>query len=330
MKSAALVAWVRVFGARALDRVRRHRVLGEVYEVIDGTIGDFVRDHGLMYAGALAFYSVLSLFPLVVLLASLSGFALAGDDRAVDASLRDVMVQLRKIIPYIEPRLEDDLRTIIHKRKQLGLVGLVALLLSASEVFRAIEFALARIFARLDYSVVSDEEVRPRNYLKSKLWFGAFVTAVVIIGIAVRVVASVLQRVSSVLSLPQWLADLVGDPLAGTSALGHMLTAGLIIVGFVMLLKVFTHHTVHTRFAVAGGATFYVLFQTAHALFDLYLAHITNIGAMYGSFATTIVVVLWIYFTSMVLLMCCHLTKVFQRRVLLGPRWPKDSLVLWG
>lgn len=329
------IEWLRQRALRvgeiALDRVRRHKVLGEIYEFLDGTIGDYTRDHGPMYAGALAFYGILSLIPLIVLLASLSGFALAGgNEAAVDASLQELMVQLRKIIPYIDPSLEHDLQGIIHNRRSLGAVGFVALLFSASEIFRAVEFALARIFARLDhYGDPDDEQARPRNYLKSKLWFGAFVTALVLVFLALRLVFGVFHHLVALLPLPGWVLELVADPLSGGSPLGKALTAVFLVVGFVVVLKVFTHTKVHSRYGFIGAGLFYVLFQTARVLYDVYLARFTNVGAMYGSFAALAVVILWIYFSATLLLLCCHVTKVAQRRVMHGPRWPKDKLALW-
>ena len=46
---------------------------------------------------------------------------------------------------------------------------------------------------------------------------------------------------------------------------------------------------------------------------------------MYGSFATLIVIVLWMYYCATLLLLCCHGVKVAQRRMTVGPRWPKDG-----
>lgn len=310
-----------------LERIRRHRVLGEIYEIIDGSVGDYARDHGPMYAGALAFYAILSLIPLIILFASVSGFALAGgDDAAIDTSLREVMVQLRKIIPYIEPRLEDDLRLVIKNRRSLGAVGFFVLLISASEVFRAVEFALARIYARLDHEVPTDEKASPRNYLKSKLWFGAFVTAAVMAFIAFRLFRGALFQLATAMKV-DWLVRTLEDPSA--SVLGTVVTSVGVVIGFVVMLKVFVHHKVHTRYALIGGVLFSALFQLAHAIYDVYLERITNIGAMYGSFATLIIVVLWIYFSASLLLMCCHITKTVQRRMTHGPRWPKDRFTLW-
>lgn len=310
-----------------LERVRRHRVLGEVYELIDGSVGDYARDHGPMYAGALAFYAILSLIPLIILFASVSGFALAGgDDAALDASLKEVMLQAKKIIPYIEPRLEDDLRMVIKNRRSLGALGFGVLLISASEVFRAVEFALARIYARLDHEVPTDEKARPRNYFKSKLWFGAFVTAAVLAFVAFRLFSGAMHQLAEALQF-QALAAMLEDP--STSTLGTIVTSIGLVIGFVVMLKVFVHHKVHTRFALIGGALFCVLFQVAHAVYDVYLEKITNVGALYGSFATLIIVVLWIYFSATLLLLCCHVTKTIQRRMMHGPRWPKDRLALW-
>lgn len=310
-----------------LERIRRHRVLGEIYELLDGSIGDYARDHGPMYAGALAFYAILSLIPLIILFASVSGFALAGgDDAALDASLREVMVQLRKIIPYIEPRLEDDLRLVIKNRRSLGAVGFFVLLISASEVFRAVEFALARIYARLDHEVPTDEKASPRNYLKSKLWFGAFVTAAVMAFIAFRLFRGALFQLATAFKA-DWLVRALEEPSA--SFVGTVVTSLGVVIGFVVMLKVFVHHKVHTRYALIGGVLFSALFQLAHFVYDIYLERITNIGAMYGSFATLIIVVLWIYFSASLLLMCCHVTKTIQRRVMHGPRWPKDRFTLW-
>ena len=132
--------------------LREHRVLGEIYEIIDGTVADYVRDHGLIYAAAVSFYALLSLIPFVVLFASATGFLLAslgvGSEATSDEILANVVVQLRRGIPYIQPEFEDDLERIVKNRTGLGVAGFFGLLLASSQVFRALEFAFARIFAR--------------------------------------------------------------------------------------------------------------------------------------------------------------------------------------
>lgn len=303
-------------------RVRRHPVLGELYELIDATIGDYARDHGPMYAGALAFYAILSLIPLAIVFASVVGYMVVGEPQQGDAAVTEVVEQLKKLVPYLDRAFEDDLRTILQNRGSVGLVGVVGVLLSASEVFRGLEFALARIFARSDHELPTDEKARPRSYVLSKLWFGAFVTALVLGYVLLRVLSGIFNHLTD--DLPT-LHGLIGDPLSTETPAGKVATAALIVVGFVVLLKVFTHQRVHARFALLGGALFYGLFVLAHLVYDVYIERFSNLGAMYGGFATLVIVVLWIYFSATLLLVCCHVVKYAQRRVLHGPRWPKDG-----
>jgi YihY family inner membrane protein len=317
---------VRVYEA-GHDRARRHPVFGEIYEIIDGVFFDYGRDHSAMYAGALAFYAVLSLIPLTVLFASVFGFFLSsGSTGDVDAALVDVIRQLRKIVPYIQPSLAEDLKVVVENRNKLGLVVFVALLWAASEVFRGVEFATARIFARLDDHTDPDhKKTAVRSVFKTKLLFGAVATAVAIAFVMLRLIGGVLRHAREELQLPHAFDVVVGDPLGDGSLLSVVVTATGIVIGFVVLVRVFSPHKVLPRFAFFGGVVFYVFFQGAHYGYDLYLSRLTNVGAMYGSFATLIIIVLWMYYCSTLLLLCCHGVKVAQRRLTVGPRWPKDG-----
>lgn len=310
------------------DRLRRHPVLGEIYEVIDGVLFDYGRDHSAMYAGALAFYAVLSLIPLIVLFASVFGFFMSsGSAPDIDASLSDVVRQLRKVIPYLQPSLADDLRVIVENRNKFGLVGFVALLWAASEVFRGVEFATARIFARLDdhHEAPDHRKTAVRSVFMTRLLFGAVASVAVIFFFVLRLLGSLLANVRSKLSMPQGFDFILGDPLGEGSLLSTAVTAFAIIGGFVVLVRVFSPHRVYSRFAVFGGVTFYAFFQAAHWAYDVYLSRFTDLGAMYGSFGALIVIVLWMYYCATLLLMCCHGVKVAQRRFTVGPRYPKDG-----
>lgn len=316
---------------RLLDRVRRHPIAGEVYEVFDGVILDYGRDHGAMYAGALTFYGILSLIPLTVLLASVFGFMLSatgGGD--VEAALEQVVAQIRRVLPYLSPRFVDDLRTIVEYRSRLGVVGFVALLWAASEVFRGVEFASARIFASADAHALPDHtKTAARAAIVTRLLFGAVATAVVLASFILQMITTMWRRFLVMLDLPPWLASVVADPLREGSPLGFLATAVAIVVGFVVMVRVFSPHRIRTRFALFGGVLFFVFFEAAHAVYDVCLEHITNIGAMYGNFATLIVLILWMYYCAMALLVCFHAVKVAQRRFTVGPRWPKDGKLIF-
>jgi YihY family inner membrane protein len=329
----AQVDAVRRLGADVLDRVRRHPVLGEIYEVVDGVFLDYGRDHGAMYAGALAFYAILSLVPLTVLLASVLGFVVSSGNTAdLDAALAEVIRQLKKVLPYLQPTLVDDLRVVVEHRSKLGFLGFVALLWAAAEVFRGVEFATARIFARVDdHDDPDHRKTAPRSVFKTKLLFGAVATAAVLAFAILRVVGAAFVHMQRELRLPSWLTTLLGDPLGEGTALSSAVTYLAITAGFVVVVRVFSPHRVGARYAWFGGVLFTLFFELAHGAYDVYLHRLTNISAMYGSFATLIVLVLWMYYCATLLLFCFHAVKVAQRRFTVGPRWPKDGrLLLFG
>jgi membrane protein len=307
-----------------VDRLRRHPVLGEIYEFIDGVFGDYARDHGPIYAGALAFYAILSLIPMVVLFASVSGYVLVGNGAPDDKNVDAVLTTMRRLVPYLGDTLRDDIKAIIENRQSLGLFGIFTLVLSAAQVFRGMEFALARTFARLDHEAPSDEKIAPRGYFKSKLVFGVFATVIVLASLAVRLLSGGLRALQQALGLQE---DFWGN--AAVIASGNVgtpiMTAIGIVIGFAAVVFTFASHSVKKRFALLGGLVFYVVFQAMHVGYDVYISRLTNLGAMYGSFAAIFVVVLWIYFCATSLLMCFHLVKVVQRRILFGPRFAKDG-----
>ncbi len=314
--------------AQVHDRLRRHPVFGEVYEFIDGVFIDYGRDHGAIYAGALTFYAILSLIPLTVLSASVFGYLIAGGD--VDAGLAEVVRQLRKVLPYLQRSFAEDLKVVVEHRSRLGIVGFVALLWAASEVFRGFEFATARIFARIDsHEDPHGRRTRVRSVLKTKLLFGVVATATALTVLLVRTLGTVLAEVRRQLHLPGWLDKVLGDPLGEASLVSSSLTAVGITVGFVVLVRVFSPHAVKTRFAFIGGALFYLFFALARKLYDVYIAQLTGLDGMYGSFAALFVLIFWIYYCAVLLLLCCHVVKVVQRRLSIGPRWPKDGKLLF-
>lgn len=308
-----------------LERARRHRVLGEVIELCEGTFEGYVVGHGLMYAAAIAFYTILSLIPLVVLFASAAGYTMhffGGDaPEEMDRLIADVMSQLRRAIPYLGEGFEHDLRSMVENRGGLGLFSLGALLFTASGIFRALEYSFAHVFADVGAGGDTERTRAPRNIVLSKLLFGAFLGLIVVGFLAVRfaltVALTLLER------LPEPLHRWLESPLQRDSW-GPLLVEGLIVVGgFAVVVKSFTRQRVQMRFALLGGALFYLLWQLAQLIYESYLVRWSDLGALYGSFTTIMVAVLWIFYSALILLLCSYFVKTVQRRVLLGPRYPK-------
>lgn len=308
-----------------LRRIRHHPVWGEVYELIDGSIGDYARDHGPMYAAAVAFYGLLSLVPLVVLFASVGGYFIHSfgvDDASIDVLVAEVVAQFRRAVPYIRPDFAEDIKTLVEARQELGLVGAVVLLGTASLVFRGLEYSFARIFSRSNASRQIEND-RPRNVVLSKLLFGAFVTAVFASSMLIRFVWGMVSSIAehqmdNVVDLRQWVGE--------GSLMGSIWESALLVLIYAAVLKAFTHEKVQMRFALYGGLLFLSLFVGARKIYEFYLDGIANLGAVYGSLAALMTVVLWVFYLSTIVLICGYFTRTLQRRVLFGRRYPPTDL----
>lgn len=316
---------------RRLVHVRRHPQLGEVWGIVDGVVGDAVRDHTLIYGAAVAFFTLLSLIPLLILFASAGGFVLhsMGGDSAgeLEELLGEVMFQLKKAIPFMGERLEQDLRLIVQNRGGLGLIGFGFLALSSSQVFRALEFAFARIFARgrrglhpsQQKRVVDDRHTKPRSYVASKLLFAVFLFSLIGVFLAFRIALRVLSKLTA--PLPDPVHALFDDPLGGDSLSGHLLSGSLVVFGFWAVIRFFSPHRIRSRYSIVGGVIFAAVWQVSREVFEVYLERWSQLGAIYGGFSALMASVLWIFFSAMLLLLCAHLVWTLQRRVRYGPRY---------
>lgn len=302
--------------------IRHHPFWGEIYEAIDGTFGDFVRDHGLIYAAAVAFYTLLSLIPLLVLFASAAGFALIiygdGSTQALEEILSQVMVHLKKIMPFIGPGFEEDLKQLVHNRGGLGLFGFLTLLLSSSQMFRALEFSFVRIFENSGYEEARGQK-RPTNIFVSKLIFAVFITSLIIGYITFRLCLNVLVPLAD--DLPFDLGAVVHLFVGDSSFATDFLSSLGVIFGFAIILKFFSYNRVKFRFSCVGGLVFYLAWQVTRIVYEYYLNQWTDLGALYGSFAVLMASVLWIFISSILVIMCGYFVRTLQRRWMHGTHW---------
>jgi membrane protein len=294
-----------------------HPVGREIFGFLDGVAGGYVRDHGLMYAGAIAFFLLLSMIPLVVLFASAAGFFIsfiagADDTQATQEMVKELVVYVRNVIPYLSDSFEADITRIVTARSELGAVSGFGLLIAASQVFRAIEFAFARIFRRRQQLKNAE---KPRPAVLSKLIFGTFLFAVVGVFVGSRWI------LGDVLLLLQehwgFLRHLGIDPERLSVFFGGNLFVNFAIVGaYTLILQVFSIRHIHWRFCVFGGIIFWVGVQLIHWGFDIYLSDFSEMGALYGGLSALMTVVIWLFLMATVFLVSAHVVRVLSKRAM--------------
>jgi inner membrane protein YhjD len=137
---------------RRIDAAQGNRVIGFVLTVQKR----FSEDGGGNLAAGLTYFAFLSLFPLLLVAASVIGFVLA-DDPAGQARLAN---KLAGSIPGLGTLLADNVKALVDARGAAGVVGVIGALWSGTGLAKASSFALARVTRKPEKG----------NFLQTQLW----------------------------------------------------------------------------------------------------------------------------------------------------------------
>jgi membrane protein len=247
----------------------------------------FRANQGLLLAGAVAYYALLSLIPLLILL-------LIGLSHVIDQTrlLNTLAEYLEFVAPGASLALVDDLRTFLAHREVGGLL-LAAMLLSSALAFTVLENAMSVIFV---HRVV----VRRRRFIVSAMLPDFFILS---LGLGLLVVTVVAGRLSALATynarLSAYLLYLMG--VAGEIM---MLTA---------IYLVMPSGRPSWRHALIGGVTAAVLWEITRHILVWYYSTMSQIKVVYGSLTTAIAVLLSVEIAAIVLLFGAQVIAEYER-----------------
>ena len=252
------------------------------------TLRNFGRNQGLLLAGALAYYALLSLVPLLIL-------SVVGLSHLIERSvLLDTMaLYLDWLLPNVSGRLVDDIAAFLNHRTAIGLVMLGTLLFFSSLAFSVLEKAMQVIFAHRH----PDQK---RHFLVSALLPYSLVLVLSSALLLLTLGTTALQTLSheSLYFLGQrWsLADL---SLFILPLLGIALMT-LVLAAIYLILPV--GHT-HPSHALLGGLAGSLLWEALRSGLLWYLGSVSKIGIVYGSLATTVILLFCLEVAAILLLL---------------------------
>jgi membrane protein len=265
---------------------------------LKAAIAEFQRDDALGLAAQLAFYLILALFPFLLVLVSLMG-TFSSPDLA-----GEILAYFREVTPdqvygIIESYLSD---IIAGNRPAPGLfsVGLIITLWSASGAFAALINALNKA-----YDV---EETRP-------FWKVRSIALLMTLGLSVMIIISILLLVAGP-PIGRGLADLLGlgDVFTLVWNVVQWPVALFLMVFTVALLYYFAPNANQPfRWITPGGLIGVLLWVLASVIFRFYVSNFGSYDATYGSIGAVIVLLLYLYITSLTILFGAELNATLVR-----------------
>jgi len=258
---------------------------------IGRAVARFSETDAMTMGAALTFYSLLSLSPLILLLLWITA-------SLYPAAQEEFFNQVGQLVGA---RVEEMARTVVANAEEqpglhslAGILGTVALFLSASAVFAQLQVSLNRIFQ------CKGTRGGVWGWLRKRLVGFGFVLALgflLLVSMAVQALLALLaQRFSELAPVIGWI-----------------LSAALYSFAFGALYWLLPDRDVDWKRSLIGGALTALLFMVGRILIGMYLGR-AAVGNAYGPAGGLFVMLLWLYYSSLIFFTGAILTALLVER----------------
>lgn len=276
-------------------------IVGSIVTLIRDTIIGFGRDKGPLLAAALAYYSMLSIAPLLVISVVVAGVAFG--EAAVEGRL------VEQIEGAVGPEIAAFIQLIIENASQsksgllATVVSVVVMVLSASRFFVTFKTALNTIWR------IEPQPGRGNLFSQIKAWLFSVAT---VLGIGFFLLVS-LSISTGIAALNPYLADF--SPIFGQLSVVLNIILSLIFLSalFAFLFKALPDADIAWRDVWLGAVFTAVLFTLGEYLIGLYLSF-SSLGSAFGAAGSLIIILVWVNYSAQIVLFGAEFIKVYANK----------------
>lgn len=264
-----------------------------VIRLLVRVVREMGNDDATHMAAGVAYYAILSLFPLVLGLIFVFSFIL--ESETVE---REMLHFFQTYLPGTEDILTDNVGSVKGVRGVLGIAGILGLFWTASALFGAISRAVDRAW--------DVHEDRPFYIAKIRHLVMAMTVGLLFL-MSLGATSSI--QFAGGLGLDQF--HFLEDTLAGLLArfLPFVFTLGI----FLMIYKHVPNTTTQWRYVWPGALLAALCFEVGKTAFLFYLDNFANYARVYGSLGAVISLLVWTYISSFILILGAEFCSEHER-----------------
>ncbi len=258
----------------------------------------FRANQGLLLAGAVAYYALLSIVPLLILIVIALSHIIGQ---------ADLLLTLGRYLEWLVPgqsmSIVKELANFLDHRDVIGWVLLVTMIFFSSLAFTVLENAMSVIF-------LHRVAIRRRHFLVSALLPYCYILFLGLGLLLVTLVSGSLQAIG------EESIDFLGRnwSLGGVSGvLLYLLGLGGEIFVLTSVYLVMPVGRLSWRHALIGGITAALLWELTRHVLVWYFATLSQVSVVYGSLTTAIVVLLSLEIAATVLLLGAQVISEYER-----------------
>lgn len=268
-------------------------------EVTKQTFKEFVEDKAPRLGAALAYYTIFSIGPLLLIAISMAGIFLGRE-----AAQGRVSDELGKVFgPQMSEALETMIQAAAEPRSGIiaTIIGVVMLLVGASGLFAQLKDALNTI-----WNVESKKAEGIKGFIKER-----FLSMAMVLGVGfLLLVTLVLDALIS--AMGSYAQSFVGgEPLM--HAIQLVVSIALTTVLFAAIFRVLPDLEIAWSDVWVGAFVTAVLFVAGKFALGLYLGK-AAFGSSYGAAGSLVVLLVWVYWSAQILFLGAEFTQVYARR----------------
>lgn len=273
-----------------------------IFGLLKEAFREWNEDNASRLAAALAYYTMFSLAPLLVIVIAIAGFFF--DQAAVREQLTQ---QIQSLVgsdgaAFAQTALENANRPGENTSLIASLISIVLLLVGATGVFGQLQESL---------NVVWNVKAKPSNaakgFIRKRLLSFAMLLTIGFLLMVSLVLSTVLAALSTHLNSLLPGADILWQ------LLNIVLSIATITVMFVLLYKYVPDVRIDWSDVWIGSFITALLFTIGKSLLGIYLGN-SGFSSTYGAAGSVIIVLAWVYYSAQILFFGAEFTQVYARR----------------
>ena len=277
-------------------------------------VNDFLNKNCQYIAGAISFYTLFALFPLILAVTSILGFVLGP---RVEHSQVNIAKDMAEVLPVSSEFISEALEGVISSRHITGLFSIIGLLWAATAAFGAIRKGINAAWGIN----------RPRPFIKERLIDFALVLGAGILLLVVLFSSpsiGVMREITSVLAPDsKFFNAIVWDLLTA------LLFPALTFLSFVILYRFLPNTMVRLSDVWLGALLASLAFESGKLAFVWYTGSFAHYNVVYGSVGAILALLTWMYLSAIIVLFGALVTSRFAGYVSSIPNNRQNRKVLW-
>ncbi len=258
---------------------------------------DWSHDHAPRLGAALAYYTIFSIVPLLIIIIAIIGLVFGQE--AAQSTIMDYISRL------VGPQSAATIKDMIQRADQPStgimstIIATITLLMGAAGFFGQLKDALNTV-----WGIAPKEGRGIWGFVKDN-----FLSFATVLGTAFLLLVSLVLS-TALAAIGRWFGTLL--PLPEFILQGFNLLLSLIVITalFALIFKVLPDARINWRDVWVGAALTAVLFTIGKFAIELYLGK-SHVGSSYGAAGSLVLVLVWVYYSAQILLYGAEFTQVY-------------------